>query len=225
MTVRLSARLAWHDNGWNGRPCKNPGTNTYCVGQYSFPGEMIAERRRLISEGSCEDYQNPGMLPCIYSINAFGTKELVSYAPPPDWFRDGTEVKIWPLPHSTMCTWPYEEMYKDEVLNDSPPPRYDPVKRREAVNYYFAQITPDHSLIFYYANYSNPFSENDQHRYVVVGISRVKEVGEELTWVNQSQEMESRYGPNVWLRSIVSHYPDQGFRIPYELYIPRFPPQ
>jgi energy-coupling factor transporter ATP-binding protein EcfA2 len=110
-------------------------------------------------------------------------------------------------------------MYKDEVQNPRGNyPTYNPVKRREAANEYFAQITPDRSLVFYYANYSNPFSENDQRFYVIVGVGRVETVGEELTWVGQSAKMEEKYGPNVWFRNIGSHYPDQGLRLPYHVY-------
>ena len=47
MTVHISARLAWHEDGWNGHICRNPKNNTYCVGSHSYPGEMIAERRDL----------------------------------------------------------------------------------------------------------------------------------------------------------------------------------
>jgi exodeoxyribonuclease V alpha subunit len=43
----LSVRLAWHDNGWNGKICKNPKDNVYCVGRYSFPGDLIATKRDL----------------------------------------------------------------------------------------------------------------------------------------------------------------------------------
>lgn len=221
----LSIRLAWHDSGWNGCLCRDPKANTYCVGQYSFPGDQIARERVLDWEQPLAS-QPVGLLgkapPCIYSINAFGQQELEAYAPPPSWFRDDTQVKTWKMPPYTVATWPYEEVYKDEVKNpEGKVPEYNPVKRRQAVNDYFRQIVPDRSLIFYYANYSNPFSENDQHLYVVVGTGRVKQVGEELTWVNQSARMEERYGPNVWLRNITSHYPDQGLRLPYHLYMDR----
>jgi len=113
-------------------------------------------------------------------------------------------------------------MYKDEVLNpEGTRPKYNPVRRRQAANEFYAQVIPDRSLIFYYANYSNPFSENDQHSYVVVGAGRVKAVGQELTWIGQSANMAERYGPNAWVRDITSHYPDQGLRIPYHLYMDR----
>lgn len=224
-TKHISIRLAWHDSGWNGCICRDPKANTYCVGQYSFPGDQIARERDLAWEQPqagqpCS--QVDGTPPCIYSINAFGSDELEAYGPPPTWFQDGTEIKKWKMPPYTVATWPYEEVYKDEVRNpEGTVPKWNPVKRRQAVNEYFAQIALDRSLVFYYANYSNPFSENDQHFYVIVGASRVKAVGEELTWVNQSAKMEERYGPNVWLRNITSHYPDQGLRLPYHAYMDR----
>lgn len=225
MTTHISVRLAWHDSGWNGCVCGDPRANTYCVGQYSFASDMIIRDRKLEWEQSLAGHpckSANGVPPCIYSINAFGLDTLEAYTPPPMWFRDGTQVKKWKLPPYTVATWPYEEMYKDEVQNpEGTSPKFNAPKRREAANEYFAQIEPDLSLIFYYANYSNPFSENDQHFYVVTGVGRVKQVGVELTWVNQSDKMEERYGPNAWVRNIASHYPDQGLRLPYHLYMDR----
>jgi exodeoxyribonuclease V alpha subunit len=223
MTTHISVRLAWHDSGWNGHICRDPKANTYCVGQYSYQRDMIVRDRDLDWELACAGQpcsQLNRVPPCIHSINAFGPDELQAYAPPPSWFRDGTQVKTWKLPPCTAAIWPYEEMYRDEVLNPKDAgPRHNPVKRREGANEFFVQITPDRSLVFYYANYSNPFSENDQHFYVVVGAGRVKAVGEELTWIGQSAEMEERYSPSVWARDITSHYPDQGLRLPYHVYM------
>ena len=81
MTTHISARLAWHDSGWNGRICKNPKANTYCVGQYSFPGDMISLRRNIEAE---EEHAGSAIKdldyipPCIWTCNAFGEKELVA---------------------------------------------------------------------------------------------------------------------------------------------------
>ena len=176
MTNHISVRLAWHDSGWNGCVCRDPKANTYCVGQYSYQRDMIVRDRDLDWEQACAGQpcsQLNRVPPCIHSINAFGPDELEAYAPPPSWFQDGTQVKTWKLPPCTAAVWPYEEMYRDEVLNPKgTSPRYNPVKRREGANDFFAQIAPDRSLVVYYANYSNPFSENDQHFYVVFSLLR-----------------------------------------------------
>lgn len=224
MTIHISARLAWHDSGWNGHICRNPRGNTYCVGQHSYPGDMCATRRDV----SWEE-QHAGqpiktlkqLPPCVYSANAFGADAIQGFAPPPEWFRDGTETSVWEMPPATVAVWPYEEMYQDDVTNPSGRPKYDPIRRQARAEQYFADITPDRSLIFYYANYSNPFSEDDSQHYVIVGVSRVKTVGQEIRWLNQSAEMEERYGRYVWDRNITSHYPNQGLRLPYHLYLDR----
>ena len=96
-----------------------------------------------------------------------------------------------------------------------------PAARREAAQAFFEPIEEDKSLIFYYSNYSNPFSEDENQRYVVTGISRIKTVGSELLWTKQSERMRDRYGPNAWFRDISSYYPEQGLRIPYHRYMDR----
>ncbi len=223
MTTHISARMAWHDNGWNGTVCRHPKGNTYCVGQFSFPGNMIAEKRDLSKEmlAAGKSASAAGfILPCMANVNAFGADPISGEMSPPAWFKDGTDAKAWQIPAYTIATWPYEEVYSDEVRNpEGTRPTYNPAKRREAVNTFFSKLTPEKSLVFYYSNYSNPFSENDQLRYVLVGMSRLKQVGEELKWTNQSEKMEEKYGPNVWLRNITSYYPDEGLRIPYHAYL------
>ena len=75
-------------------------------------------------------------------------------------------------------------------------------------------------MIFYYANYSNPFSEDDSKRYVIVGMSRVKSLGEILYYENCSETTKSKYGGGfVWQFPVTSHFPNQGFRLPYHRYL------
>ena len=229
MIKHISARLAWHMDGWNGCICRNPATNVYCVGQYSYPGDMIAHERDL--EWESRNKSKPiakldKIPPCVYSINAFGKEKVKAYSKPPEWFRDGSKVKYWDLPPSTVCVWPYEEMYTDDVrYPQGSSQTYDYSKRLERAKQYFQELTPDTSLIFYYANYSNPFSENETNKYVLVGISRLKSFGgkekpEFLFYEGMSEENKKRYaGGFVWQMPITSHYPEQGFRLPYHLYL------
>lgn len=219
--LHLSARLAWHMDGWNGCVCKNPGSNTFCVGPHSYPGTMIAENRNVNWEEenkgrSCSKLND--IPPCIYSINAFGKETLTAYADPPDFFKDSTERRRWELPPATVSVWPYEEMYSKEMLREGG--GYDNDKRLVAARNYFNQLTEESSLVFYYANYSNPFSEEEQKRYVIVGVARLKEIGEELLYENCSSTTKEKFGGGfLWDRNIVSHYPEQGLRLPYHLYL------
>lgn len=223
MTIHITARMAWHDSGWNGHICQNPKGNVYCVGRYSFPNKVIPAERNIEWE-----QKHPGVAvnaldyipPCTWSMNAFGRESLRAYSRPPEWFRDGTSTKYWDMPPSTIAVWPYEEVYKDDVQNTPESgPKWDPIKRREFAKEFFKAIEGGKSLIFYYANYSNPFSEGDTQKYVVIGVSRVRSIGDEIVWDDQSPRMEERYGPNVWARNISSNYPEEGFRIPYHRYM------
>jgi len=224
MPYHISVRLAWHDSGWNGRICKNPKANVYCVGPHSYPGDLIALKRDLSWEEefkgrSClEVYKKEKEIPpCCYSINAFGKEEIYAEAEPPEFFRDNTQTKKWKMPPSSVSTWPYEEMYKEEVKNHDGTYNYE--KRLEAAREYFSKLEPNKTLIFYYANYSNPFSEEDRKRYVLVGVSRLKEIGEELFYEGCSEKTINKFaGGFIWQRVLTSSYPEEGLRIPYHIY-------
>jgi hypothetical protein len=103
-------------------------------------------------------------------------------------------------------------MYEDQR-------RKDTKDRIAGAKNFLGSIEQDRSLVFYYANYSNPFNIEDTRCYVVVGVSRVKKVGDILYYENCSPRTLKRYGGFVWQCNLTSHYPDQGFRIPYHLYM------
>src|SRR5271169_3877254 len=71
MPTHLTARLAWHNDGWDGSVCRSPERNTYCVGCKSFPGDVIARGRDLKREqllagragGKLEGYIPPCLPP------------------------------------------------------------------------------------------------------------------------------------------------------------------
>ena len=219
MTTHLTARLAWHNDGWNGKICNNPAENTYCVGSHSYPGELIAEKRSLDWEQdncgkSCAKLDR--VPPCCYSINAFGLEEITAEAAPPEWWNDNTQIRQWIMPPASVCVWPYEAMYIGDVKTDE---RYDYEKRWANAKAYWSAVEPDKSLVFYYGNYSNPFSEDEAKHYALVGVSRIKSLGEELFYEGCSEKTRKNYaGGFVWQRTITSYYPDQGLRIPYHVY-------
>lgn len=219
MTIHMSARLAWHMDGWNGHVCQNPAANTYCVGSHSYPGEMIAERRNLplelVDAGKCCT-KIKHIPACCYSINAFGAKTIKAFADPPDFFKDDTLRAEWDLAPATVCLWPYEVMYGDDVKDGA---GYDYDQRLANAREYFSQFKEDSSLIIYYANYSNPLNQDDR-RYAVVGISRIKTIGKIRYFENCSDRVREKYaGGFIWQCDVTSHYPDQGLRLPYHRYL------
>lgn len=225
MAMHMSLRLAWHNDGWNGHICKNPCGNTYCVGQYSYPGTLIAENRDLDFEmkhagEACA--LHPCKAACGCSVNAFGKDTIqIRVAPPSWWGEQNADDAIITLPPSTACTWCYESMYSDDVLNKTgSAQKYDYEERSRKAEQYFGQFEEGRSLVFYYGGYSNPFSENEEHNYVVAGISRLKKMGDFHYYRNITEEIRQKYaGGIVWQKPVTSTYPDEGFCIPYWKYM------
>ena len=222
MTVHLTARLAWHDDGWDGRICKRPDCNTYCVGRHSFPGDVVARERDLereiVNAGKpVAKLVSADLPPCIYSINAFGPQAIRGYSNPPDFFRGGAKRTEWNIPDATVCVWPYEVMYGEDVYKESG--YLDNDLRSAKADEFFATIETGKSLIFYYANYSNPISEEESPRYALIGVSRVKKVGDRLTYDESNDDVRKRFaGAMIWARNVSSDYPNEGLRLPYHNY-------
>ena len=211
----MSARLAWHMDGWNGHVCKSPAANTYCVGPFSYPGEMIAENRDLKMElanaGTCCSEIKEHIPPCIYSINAFGKTQITAFADPPVFFKDNTRRKLWNLRPVTVCIWPYEQMYGDDVKQGGGGYNYQ--QRLQNARDYFAKFQEGKSLIFYYANYSNPLNLADERRYAVIGISRIEKIADIRFFEDSSERVRERYaGGFIWQCDVTSHYPEEGLR-------------
>ena len=158
MATHMSLRLAWHDNGWNGHICKKPCENVYCIGQHSYPGNVISETRDL--EFDMKNCGQPcskigGSPACALSINAFGKEETYAHVDTPSWWGEDDALPInIPIKPYTACTWCYEQMYDEKVKNYK---GYDNNKRFQNSKKYFEQFEPGKSLIFYYSGLSNPF--------------------------------------------------------------------
>jgi hypothetical protein len=223
MSTHVTARLAWHNNGWDGSVCRSPERNTYCVGCKSFPGDVIARERDLKREqllsgrsgAKLEGY----IPPCSYSYNAFGISRAEAASNPPDFFYGNAKRHAWELDPSTVCVWPYEAMYAEEVKTGG---FLDNERRRALTLEFFKPIQKDcgGNLIFYYANYSNPLSEEDAQKYVLIGVSRIVNVGPELFYEDVKQNIAEKYaGGMIWARDISSAYPDEGLRLPYHRYL------
>lgn len=224
MAIHMSIRLAWHSDGWNGHICKKPCENVYCVGQHSYPGNQIAGTRDLDFETEhagepCALY--PCRVACGLSVNTFGKETIQVKVDPPSWWKEGeADAGILTLPPYTTGTWCYEAMYGEEALSDVRGRTYDNDKRRRNAEAYFEQFEEGKSLVFYYAGYSNPFSEEEQDNYVIVGISRIKKIHDFHYYENATDQIKADYADGlIWQKPVTSMYPDEGLRIPYWKYM------
>ncbi len=228
--MHITIRLAWHNNGWNGKVCNEPETNTFCIGQHSYPGDYlkgaIDTARKDNPESKIKPCLNSNGIPvCGFSINAFSDSKTKAIINPPEWFNKESKPAILDIPESTVCIWNYEGMYSDDVNREpGKGQKYDYNQRLRNANEYFDTIRKEegNSLLFYYANYSNPFSEDEAQKYVIVGISRLKKVGKIHYYEGVNEDIKKKYaGGFVWQMPITSNYPDEGFVIPYHKYMDR----
>jgi len=108
-------------------------------------------------------------------------------------------------------------MYDESAKTDG---YVDNKKRLENAKAYFNEIEYDKSLVFHYANYSNPLSTDDEKKYVIIGVSRIKKLDEIKFYRGTDAETKEKYGgAYIWQRNVETHYPDQGLRIPYHRYL------
>ncbi|GHU13231.1 hypothetical protein FACS1894161_3000 [Spirochaetia bacterium] len=224
MAKHISIRMAWHNDGWNGSICKEPKKNTYCCGRFSYPGDTIVRDRDLewetsVCGKSCSKVDKAP--PCSCSINAFGLESIKTFQKPPEWWKDGAKGINIELPPATVCIWPYDAVYGDDVkFEPGSSQKYDNDKRFKNVESYFDQLEENKSLLFYYANYSNPLSTEENNRYVLIGVGKLKEKGKYHYYENVSDEYKKRYAKGlVWQYPLTSNYPEEGVRIPFHLYI------
>lgn len=218
----ISARLTWHANGWDGTICKDPEANTYCTGQFSYPGEMYEKKpmQKIEAEKyagrACSKIIGDYIPPCCFSNNAFGKETTVAQVNSPSWYQN-QEVRKWDMPPNTISLWPYEEMYFEDDKNEDGTYNYD--NRISNVKTFMNEVKENTSLIFYYSNYSNPLSTEDDKKYIIVGFGRVKQIHEYMEYEHATPEERKRYaGAFVWQIPITSNYPEEGFRIPYHKY-------
>lgn len=227
--MHITIRVAWHNNGWNGHVCNEPEKNTYCIGRHSYPGDSIKEKRDLeweqredVKGKSCSSFTDK-FPACSLSINAFSTEPTKAIVDAPEWFNEDAKPAVLDIPQATVCIWPYEGMYSDDVLREpNTGQKYNYDTRLQNAKDYFEQLKENETLLFYYANYSNPFSEDETPKYVVVGISRLKKIGKIQFYEGVSDEVKAKNaGGFVWQMPLTSHYPDEGFAIPYHKYMDR----
>ncbi len=241
----ITLKLAWHDSGWNGKICQNPEENIYCIGKNSYSysgGKYIRKNRDLEKEKELKGkkYDKEEYIPpCCFSINTFG-KESVGGLIPNYRFKKEAPLKLDINP-STSGTWPHHIKYKnkDQLYDEELKFYYEECEKQKNINKkkmkkffilrqkareYFEELTPDKSLIFYYVGYSNPVTElieKEEENFLIVGVARLKEVGEELIFNEVDDEIEKceSAGPYVWQRFLTSKYPEEGVLIPYHKYL------
>jgi exodeoxyribonuclease V alpha subunit len=239
MTRHITIRMAWHDNKWNGRICRDPQANIHCIGNYSLLSTRIQRRRRPPLEQSYKDQEVSKIIederyvpPCYWSINASGNKEYVTTDPHPfadvggmqERFSNEVPPIVENLKPFSVFTWYFRLGYAKEGSLDLYVPR-DELKER--VEEYLHDIEPGKSIGLLYANYSNPVT-GDKHKYLLLGAGLAKEVYEPKEFNIPDtlfNDVTSRPGmrnfPRILWRFQLEFDPNTLLLLPYHEYLDR----
>ena len=227
MTTHLSARLAWHDRGWDGRICDAPHLNAHCIVHQHIRDARDDEKERRFA-GTALSELDGWLPPCSRDPAAYADRGFFIVHRDPLEFRQLPSVSE-DLPPYSSCPAPYrwmrEEFFQEvceaENLTIRGPDEarsngwvFEPDRQRELLKRFWAKLEAHRSLIFYYCNHGNPIDENTSR--IIVGVGRVADLGPQL-YFGTTPKYQDQYP--VWSRRITQAYPDQGVRLPYQEYL------
>lgn len=176
MPAHFSVRLYWHDSAWNGQVCKRPADNVWCEAH-----DQIRWLKDTAKERACAGCSlNTATVkpPCEASAQAFSRTANAVRIYPPDWMGGVNPMDV-KLEAASATFWPYEGMWDDhgKVL---------PIEQRHAYAEAFRkEVMAGHSLAMFYVDERNPLhvdADGQSRARVLVGISRVREVGNIQKW-------------------------------------------
>jgi exodeoxyribonuclease V alpha subunit len=207
MTIHLSARLTWHDTGWDGHVCRDPLANVCCV-VHDHVRNSRDDAKEQENAGLAlgeTDYRPPcSRDPCVYSSQGF----TITHRDPLEWRSlPATQEELLPY---TVSTSPYGHMFSDSGTWE-----YDAGKQLENLTGFFNGLEAGRSLIFFYLKDGQPFVETSQR--IVAGIGRIKRKGPQLYFGGPGDDQGRPYP--VWSRAITQDFPAQGFRLPLQEYV------
>jgi len=203
MVTHLSARLVWHDAGWNGRICENPVENTSCVmHEHIREGKDDAFEREHAGE-HFDDLEPDSLPPCSRDPGAYASTGFTHLHTDPLEYRPSTTEE---LPPYSFCTAPYGELRDESTASGWVE---EPDEQEEVLENFFGQLDTEISLVFFYVKDGHPLSED--HSRVIVGVGRIDDTGDQLYF--------PEYDEPVWSRRVTQNYPEEGVRLPYQEYL------
>lgn len=224
----LTARLSWHDDKWNGNICRHPKENGSCTAPNSLLSERVARRKNSELEAEhakekIDKFLPEYIPPCFWSANAFSPNpaEVVFRHPFPNLEKEVGDS----LSEYSIYTWPFRLAFTHSKKEKKKHGRYHP-ELKERISHFFDKFEPDKTIVFFYLDYDNPVSA-DEHKYALVGCSKLAEIGDfDDFQFNQSEleEIRSDEGmdnfPTVnWAIEVSHKWENTGIRLPYHEYL------
>jgi len=213
MTVHLSTRLVWHDQGWNGCICRHPKLNVSCmVNKHVREGRddkfEETHANKHVKEIAIDD-----LPPCSGDIGAFSSQKFTIIHNDPLDNRSLPSVDE-EIPPYSFCASPYGRMLSEDPNRTWVDPR-DAKEQLRRLDDFWSEVEEGKSLVFFYVNHGNPLKEEKSDR-ILVGVGRISKIHPQLYFGKK------RGWPDdcpVWSRTVTHNFPEEGVRLPYQEYI------
>ncbi len=227
MTWHITARMAWHDRGWDGRVCDDPAANSYCTGSHSLLSERLAREKRIDCERPCAaldadlpDYQPP----CFWTSSAFAPQPTkVMHRHPFPQYRDEKQIEET-LAANSIYTWPFR-LAMTHASNNRHGSYFPDLDVR--IDRFAGRLSPGRSLVFFYLNYDNPVSADD-YKYALVGCARLADFAtsgdfafdaEQLASIRGSKPRMKNFPMGNWALQLSHEGAANGVVLPYHAYL------
>jgi ATP-dependent exoDNAse (exonuclease V) alpha subunit len=239
VTPHLTLRVAWHDSKWNGKVCKAPSSNSFCVML-----DRVREERNDKEEDALQGRDwcelTPEQLPPCKAesggfMNSLSWKRKFKHpyvnADKCKESHGDLKPRLLEIPAYTAIAVPFlwmlrkeqkviDERLAEPLAMDEKPPFPSPWvfgKERQCalLEHFFGKLEKDHSLVFFYAKEGHPLG--DGVRRLVVGVGTINRVG-------KLEQYDGSNGPSypLWDRLIghsIRPDGDAGFLLPYHDYL------
>jgi ATP-dependent exoDNAse (exonuclease V) alpha subunit len=232
----LSIRVPWHDNGWNGTVCKNPGFNSSCL---NLPrvSETRNDELEQKNAGKYLEELNEDNYPCCvieratfmsskdfhktqeHPYSRFGYKTHSHFSPTTLYFPPYSAPALpffWMMRDNSSS---FAQRYDlDFDLNKEPDLGFpttwvqELTNQRALLDCFFGHIEEEKSLCFFYAK-QVPFYDGPDR--IIVGVGTVNKIhqGTEYSY-HEGGELKSMLWERMITHSIRPDFRD-GFLIPY----------
>lgn len=230
MPTHLSARLTWHQDGWNGRVCSHPMLNSACMVHDHVRNSRndIIETAHLGQPIGTVSAKTGYLPPCQRDANAFGQERFsIRHVDPlegrnlPSVVEDIPPFSCCPTPYRWMLEGNFRDICEEENLllpnrhnmDSSPTWVMEDNRQRALLGHFWEKLQKGKSLIFYYCNRGNAVDDNVNR--LLVGVSRIADIGDQI-YFGRRHDRPGNFP--VWSRRITNGMPNEGVRIPYQEY-------
>jgi exodeoxyribonuclease V alpha subunit len=230
MTTHFTVRMIWHDSKWDGNICKDPRGNFYCTGSHSLLSDRIARNKKDELEAEHAGQTIDGLeptytTPCYWTTAAFSnTAHKITHRHPFGKYADKTIAET--LQPYSVFSWPFRLSFNHSSRKRKGQGSY-PKDLPERIRSFLSRFEPQESLVFFYLNYDNPVS-GDEEQYALVGCAVVRSSPNyppdfsfsptELKTAQSGKNMQ--HFPTVnWAVQIPFDFEASGIRLPYHEYL------